>query len=91
MAKNLKHLGYEYIVIDMLWYGDEAAISLEDFVHETISTTPTYNIDKYARLWPDHKRFPSSTNARGFKPLADYIHSLGLKFGVHLLPGCQFN
>jgi alpha-galactosidase len=87
MAKNLKHLGYEYIVIDMLWYGDEAAISFEDFVHETIPTTPTYNIDKYARLWPDHKRFPSSTNARGFKPLADYIHGLGLKFGLHLLRG----
>ena len=87
MAKNLKHLGYEYIVVDMLWYGDNEAISFENFVHETIPVRPTYNIDKFGRLWPDKKRFPSSVNFKGFKPLADYIHKLGLKFGVHLLRG----
>jgi hypothetical protein len=36
MAKNLKHLGYEYVVIDMLWYGDAEASDFEAFVHETI-------------------------------------------------------
>ncbi len=87
MAKNLKHLGYEYIVVDMLWYGDSAAVQFEDFVQETIPTKPTYHIDEYARLWPDEKRFPSSKNGQGFKGLADYIHGLGLKFGVHLLRG----
>ncbi len=23
----------------------------------------------------------------GFKPLADYVHSLGLKFGIHIMRG----
>jgi hypothetical protein len=87
MARNLKHLGYEYIVIDMLWYGDSAASNFEDFVHETIPVKPKYNIDKFGRLWPDTVRFPSSKNQNGFKPLADYVHSLGLKFGVHILRG----
>jgi alpha-galactosidase len=87
MAKHLKGLGYEYIVIDMLWYGDSAAIDFEAFVHETIPTKPTYALDEFGRLLPHPDRFPSSVNGKGFKPLADYVHSLGLKFGVHILRG----
>lgn len=87
MAKNLKHLGYEYIIVDMLWYGDSAATDFEAFVQETIPVKPNYNVDEYGRLWPDIKRFPSSVNKQGFKPLADYVHSLGLKFGVHIMRG----
>jgi alpha-galactosidase len=87
MAKNLKHLDYEYIVIDMLWYGDSAAIDFEAFVHETIPMKPNYYMDEFGRLLPDPKRFPSAAYGKGFKPLADYIHSLGLKFGLHLLRG----
>jgi alpha-galactosidase len=87
MAKNLKHLGYEYVVIDMLWYGDATASDFEAFVHETIPLKPTYSIDEFGRLLPDPVKFPSSTGGKGFKPLADYIHSLGLKFGLHLLRG----
>ena len=87
MAKNLKHLGYEYIVIDMLWYGDSAASDFEAFVHETIPTKPKYEIDEFGRLLPDTVKFPSSINGQGFKPLADYVHSLGLKFGLHVLRG----
>jgi len=87
MAKHLKDLGYEYIVIDMLWYGDAAASDFEAFVHETIPVKPNYAIDEFGRLLPDPVKFPSSVNGKGFKPLADYIHSLGLKFGVHLLRG----
>lgn len=44
MAKNLKHLGYEYIVVDMLWYGDKAASDFEAFVQETISSKPHYTL-----------------------------------------------
>ena len=87
MAKNLKSMGYEYIVIDMLWYGDSAASDFEAFVHETIPVKPNYSIDHFGRLLPDPVKFPSSVNGNGFKPLAGYIHSLGLKFGVHLLRG----
>ncbi len=87
MAKNLKYLGYEYIVIDMLWYGDEAASDFEAFVHETIPARPNYNLDEYGRLLPDTVKYPSSKNGNGFEPLADYIHNLGLKFGIHILRG----
>jgi alpha-galactosidase len=87
MAKNLKYLGYEYIVIDMGWYGDSSATDYNAFVDETIPVKPNYKVDEYGRLWPDTIKYPSSVNGRGFKPLADYIHSLGLKFGVHLLRG----
>src|SRR5438552_3449061 len=34
--------------------------------------------DKEGNIVPDAKRFPG-----GIKPLADYVHSLGLKFGIY--------
>jgi hypothetical protein len=44
-------------------------------------------MDANGRLLPDTVRFPSAGGANGFKPLADYIHAQGLKFGVHLMRG----
>jgi hypothetical protein len=32
-------------------------------------------------------RFPSAADGRGFRPLADYIHGKGLKFGIHIMRG----
>jgi alpha-galactosidase len=87
MSTHLKSLGYEYIVIDMGWYADSAASDFEAFVHETIPVKPHYTLDEYGRLLPDPVKYPSSAGGKGFKPLADYVHSLGLKFGVHLLRG----
>jgi alpha-galactosidase len=87
MAKHLKDLGYEYIVIDQNWYADSVASDYEAFVHETIPVKPHYALDEYGRLLPDPIKYPSSLGGKGLKPLADYIHSLGLKFGVHLLRG----
>ena len=80
MARNLKGLGYEYIVLDMHWYAPDYSTMKE-------SQASYYNIDKYGRLLPDTVKFPSSVNGKGFKPLADYLHSLGLKFGIHILGG----
>lgn len=48
-------------------------------------------MDEYSRLQPSHIRFPSSCGGRGFKPLADYIHSFGLKFGIHIMRGIPRN
>jgi hypothetical protein len=36
---------------------------------------------------PAVNRFPSAAAHAGFKPLSDYVHSLGLKFGIHILRG----
>ena len=44
-------------------------------------------MDKYGRLLPAVNRFPSAKGGKGFKPLADYVHSLGLKFGIHIMRG----
>ncbi|MGL4630190.1 MAG: glycoside hydrolase family 27 protein [Leadbetterella sp.] len=87
IAKNLKHLGYEYVVIDATWYGDAAASDFEAFVQETIPVKPNYTIDEYGRLQPDTIKFPSAKGGKGFKPLADYVHSLGLKLGLHMMRG----
>jgi hypothetical protein len=32
-------------------------------------------------------RFPTAANGAGFKPLADWVHAQGLKFGIHILRG----
>jgi alpha-galactosidase len=36
---------------------------------------------------PRQTGFPRPADGRGFKPLADYIHGLGLKFGIHIMRG----
>jgi alpha-galactosidase len=80
MAKNLKELGYEYVVLDMNWYAAEGPAGADII-------SPPYHLDQFGRLLPDTVKFPSSKGGRGFKSLADYIHSLGLKFGIHILGG----
>ncbi len=44
-------------------------------------------MDEYSRLLPCPERFPSSADGKGFAPLAEYIHNLGLKFGIHIMRG----
>jgi len=80
MAKHLKEFGWEYIVVDIQWYQPTAA------THEYIPFAPLC-MDEYGRLTPALNRFPSAADGAGFKPLADYIHSLGLKFGIHIMRG----
>ncbi len=80
MADNLKDYGWEYVVVDIQWY-QPTAIS---HAYEPFSTL---TMDEYGRLLPAENRFPSAANGAGFKPLADYVHSLGLKFGIHIMRG----
>jgi alpha-galactosidase len=81
MAAHLKAYGWQYIVIDGRWYVENPTS------HGYNEKDPIIQIDKYGRFLPAINRFPSSADGRGFKPLADYIHSKGLKFGVHLMRG----
>lgn len=80
MAKNLKKYGWEYIVCDIQWYEPEAKSS-------AYSDFAPLDMDEYGRLIPAVKRFPSAANGVGFKHIADYVHSLGLKFGIHIMRG----
>jgi alpha-galactosidase len=81
MAKNLKSSGWEYVVVDIRWYvGNDTA-------HGYNEKDPDWNIDEYGRFVPAANRFPSAAGGRGFKPLADYLHAKGLKFGIHIMRG----
>ncbi len=80
MAKNLKEYGWEYVVIDIQW-------SSEDAINNEYRPFCELKMDEYGRLIPAENRFPSAKGGKGFKPLSDYIHSLGLKFGIHIMRG----
>lgn len=80
MAKNLKQYGWEYIVVDIQWFEPNAR-------NHNYNKDAELIMDEYSRLMPAVNRFPSAKNGNGFKPLSDYIHSLGLKFGIHILRG----
>jgi hypothetical protein len=84
MAKHLKKFGYEYIVVDIEWYSNDAGT--KRYEHQYIPFGDD-EIDEYGRFIPSPSRFPSSKNGAGFKPLADYCHNLGLKFGIHIMRG----
>ena len=79
MAKHLKQFGWQYAVVDEGWYlrnpesGGKPAWQ--------------FTLDKQGRFMPAPNRFPSAADGAGFRPLADYVHSLGLKFGIHIIRG----
>ena len=80
MRKRLLPFGWRYVVCDIQWY-------------EPLANGTCYNsfadlcMDGFSRLLPAENRFPSAKNGAGFRPLADRIHEMGLKFGVHLMRG----
>lgn len=84
MAKYLKEYGWEYIVIDIQWYAHNAGSIRDKFQYIPFSKL---EIDEFSRLLPDPNRFPSSANGTGFSELAEYIHNLGLKLGIHIMRG----
>jgi alpha-galactosidase len=91
VAKKLKPLGYEYIVVDYCWSYPHPPGSGQgnppQFELPTGGYVPWLGMDNNGRLLPDLRKFPSCNAALGFKPLADYVHKLGLKFGIHVMRG----
>jgi len=80
MAKYLLSSGYKYLTVDIQWYEPEAKGHAYD-------PKAVLTMDEYGRLTPGLKKFPSAANSKGFKPLADYVHLKGLKFGIHIMRG----
>jgi len=80
MAAHLKEFGWEYVVVDIQWYQPTASTH----AYEPFSTLC---MDAFGRLLPAENRFPSAADGKGFGPLADYVHALGLKFGIHIMRG----
>jgi alpha-galactosidase len=80
MAEHLKAYGWEYIVVDSGWYVTNHAAGSN-------ASAAEFSLDASGRYTPALNTIPSAENGAGFKPLADYIHSLGLKFGIHIVRG----
>ena len=76
---KLRSYGWSYAVIDEGWYlGNPFGNSLRD---------RQYLLNEHGQLIPVGARFPSSNDGRGFKPLGDWVHAQGLKFGIHIIRG----
>jgi hypothetical protein len=80
MQAKLASHGWKLITVDIQWYEPNAT----GFDYRKGAKL---EMDEYGRLVPATNKFPSAVDGNGFKPLADYVHSLGLKFGVHLMRG----
>ncbi len=80
MAAHLARHGWSTVVVDIQWYEPLAQAG---------GYRPNADLitDEYGRLLPALNRFPSAANGAGFRPLGDYIHSKGLKFGIHIMRG----
>ena len=76
---TVKQFGWQYAVIDEGWYMENPnGRNLAD---------KKYLLDGNGILLPVVSRFPDSANGAGFKPLADWVHAQGLKFGIHIVRG----
>ena len=80
LSQYLKRYGWQYIVVDMEWFVSNPTPAGN-------GKNSLFSMDGYGRYVPAPNRFPSSVGNAGFRPLADYIHTLGLKFGIHILRG----
>ncbi len=79
MRDNLAQYGYEYVVCDIRWFCDHPSLGGGNYNQKG---TQSYVLDEYGRYLPSTTRFPS-----GFKAIADSIHNMGLKFGIHIMRG----
>jgi hypothetical protein len=80
MAAHLKQYGWQYAVIDQDWF-------VANPTADGKTEAKQFQLDAYGRFIPAANRFPSVTPEGGFKPLADWVHSQGMKFGLHILRG----
>jgi len=70
---GLQKFGYQYVNLDDFWY--------------QCPGPQGPNVDSYGRWMTDSSRFPAQGDTDGIKVVADYIHSLGMKFGIYVTPG----
>ncbi|MBV8551160.1 MAG: glycoside hydrolase family 27 protein [Acidobacteriaceae bacterium] len=77
LAQHLAKHGWQYVVVDEGWYLQNPEAKPGSF---------RFTMSADGRYLPAVNRFPSANDA-GFKPLADWAHGLGLKFGIHIIRG----
>jgi hypothetical protein len=76
---SIKDYGWKYAVIDQGWYMENPL--------GTNLAEKKFLLDGNGIEIPVPSRFPSSADGAGFKPLADWVHAQGLKFGIHIVRG----
>jgi alpha-galactosidase len=86
VAEKLQPFGWDTVVVDYCW-SDPGAHDND----RNARTNAPLAADNFGRLLPAANRFPSAANGAGFKPLADAVHALGLKFGIHIMRGIPRN
>lgn len=70
---GLQKLGYHYVNLDDFWYPCPG------------KQGPDVGPDG---LWvTDTSKFPAQGDTNGIKVLADYLHGMGMKFGIYVTPG----
>jgi alpha-galactosidase len=72
--------GWDTVVVDIPWYEPTAR------AYGCNPDTPLV-LDGHGRRLPAPNRFPSAADGAGFKPPADRVHGLGLRFGLHIMRG----
>ncbi|KAM5561305.1 alpha-galactosidase [Rosa sericea] len=80
ISKKLLPHGYEYVVVDHLWYRRNVTGASVDSLGVDV-------IDEWGRPMPDPDRWPSSRGGKGFTEVADRVHKMGLKFGISVMRG----
>lgn len=80
MAEHLLPAGYDILTIDIQWYEPNSE-------GHRYRPGAELSMDRFGRLTPGLTKFPSAADGHGFKPLADYVHSKGLRFGIHIMRG----
>lgn len=83
LADRFLSHGYDTLVIDLGWYAPDSTADNKQYQR----ANPHQIIDEWGRFVPCPKRFPSSAGGEGFRPLAQKLHALGLKLGIHVLRG----
>lgn len=82
LAEHLKEFGWQYVVCDIQWSEPHAGE-----VHWDYMPFAPLCLDAYGRQIPAENRFPSAAGGKGFAPIAEKIHAMGLKFGIHIMRG----
>ncbi|MFD8811271.1 NEW3 domain-containing protein [Streptomyces sp. NPDC059627] len=72
-TSGLAKNGFVYANVDDFWYQCPG------------SQGP--DVDQYGRWVTDPAKFPPRGSENGIQVVADYVHSLGLKFGLYVTPG----
>ncbi|KAH9772980.1 alpha-galactosidase [Citrus sinensis] len=80
ISQRLRPHGYEYVVVDYLWYRRKVKGAYVDSLGFDV-------IDEWGRMIPDPDRWPSSRGGKGFTEVAKKVHAMGLKFGIHVMRG----